>query len=241
MKKLIRFASIVLAVLFLLGTIAGCSKKKDSSTTSGDTSSGTTANSDNKASSGTQATTGDKTASGSETSGYAFEANKEPVTLTIFVDSPGTLWESWGSDPVSKKITELTGISFKCIAPVSDDDSKLTLLIASDDLPDVVTAWYGDTSWSSMVQNHMLADLEELAEQYAPKLRSELVEDEIWEYCRADDGKVYYLLNSYRTKKALKWFEDNDYLIATNQPVILMRQDYYEEIGKPEIKRRKIS
>jgi len=226
MKKLIRFLTIALTVFLLLGTMVGCSQKESSTATSGTSSAATTA-------SGSKETT--RAASGS-TSGYAFEAKKDPVTLTIFVDGAGTLWESWGNDPVSRKITELTGISFKCIAPVSSDDSKLTLLIASDDLPDVVTAWYGNTAWSSMVQNKMLADVEALANQYAPKLRSELVDEEIWNYCRADDGKVYYLLNSYRTKEALKWFEDNDYLIATNQPVILMRQDYYEEIGKPDIK-----
>ena len=171
-----------------------------------------------------------------QTDGYAFEAAKDPVTLSIYVDDPGSLWETWGSDPVSQRVTDLTGISFECIAPVTDDDTKLTLLISSNELPDIVTAGCTNTAWESMTSNGMLADLEKLSEEYAPKLRSELVAEEIWEYCRRDDGTVRYLLGNHHTEETLQWFKDNDYLIATNQPVILMRQDYYEEIGKPEIK-----
>ena len=52
-----------------------------------------------------------------QTDGYAFEATKDPVTLSIYVDDPGSLWETWGSDPVSQRVTDLTGISFECIAP----------------------------------------------------------------------------------------------------------------------------
>lgn len=171
-----------------------------------------------------------------QSDGYAYEATNDPVTLSIYVDDPGSLWESWGSDPVSQRITELTGISFECIAPVTDDDTKLTLLISSNELPDIVTAGCSSTAWESMVSNGMLADLEKLSEEYAPKLRSELVDDEIWEYCHGDDGTVRYLLGHHNTEESLQWLKDNDYLIATNQPVILMRQDYYEEIGEPEIK-----
>lgn len=170
-----------------------------------------------------------------EEDGYAYEKNTDPATVSIYIDSPGTLWETWGSDPVSQRVTDLTGISFECVAPVTDDDTKLTLLISSDDLPDIVTAGASDPAWETMVSNGMLADLEELAAQYAPKLLTELVDDEVWEFCREEDGKVYSLISCYNTSETLEWLEKYNYLIATNQPVILIRQDYYEEIGSPEI------
>lgn len=58
---------------------------------------------------------------------------------------------------------------------MTDDDTKLTLLISSNELPDIVTAGCTNTAWESMTSNGMLADLEKLSEEYAPKLRSELV------------------------------------------------------------------
>ena len=224
-KKLI---GLLLACTMLLTMATGCSGGGESSSAV-DLSSDTSSERSSSAA-GSEVTTEETSADG-----YAFEQNNEPVTLTIFVDTPGTLWESWGEDPTSQKITELTGISFECVAPVTADDTKLSLLISSDDLPDIVTAGYSNTAWSTMVEQGQLADLEALSEEYAPKLKSELVDDEIWEYCRTDDGVVHYLLNSFHTTESMEWFEDHDYMISTNQPVILMRQDYYEEIGSPEI------
>ena len=142
-----------------------------------------------------------------EEDGYAYEKNTDPATVSIYIDSPGTWWETWGSDPVSQRVTDLTGISFECVAPVTDDDTKLTLLISSDDLPDIVTAGASDPAWETMVSNGMLADLEELAAQYAPKLLTELVDDEVWEFCREEDGKVYSLISCYNTSETLEWLE----------------------------------
>lgn len=219
MKRVMRISAAILTAAMLVGAVSGCSSTSSSSNSSAGTVS-----------------TGSGAASNTQTDGYAYEANTDPVTLSIYIDSPSSLWESWGSDPISPKITEYTGISFNCIAPVTDDDTKLTLLIASDGLPDIVTTYADSTAWADMVNNGMLADMEKLANQYAPKLKSELVDDEIWEYCRTDDGIVHYLLNSHRTENDIQWFEDNDYLVTTGQPVILMRQDYYSEIGSPTIK-----
>lgn len=226
MKKTVKMLCLALAIVMLF---AACGQG---------TTSSTPASSEATSVSGAgQESSTVSTASTSATGeGYAYEQNTEPVTLSIFVDSPGTLWETWGDTPVSQRITELTGISFECIAPVTDDDTKLQLLISSDDLPDIVTAGGSDTAWNTMVDQGMLADLEELSTQYAPKLFTELVDPEVADFCRQDDGTVRYLTSIYRTQDDIQWFEDHDYLVSTNQPVILIRQDYYEECGSPEVK-----
>ncbi len=164
---------------------------------------------------------------------YAYQANNEPVTLSIYVEDPGTLWESWGQDPVSQRITEQTGISFEAIAPVTSDDTKLSLLISSDDLPDIVTAGYQNPDWEAMIKEGQLADLEEVAREYAPELLN-LVDKEVWDYCRSDDGHVYYLLSCWDSTTSRQKFEEYNYLIQSNQPCIDIREDYYEELGSPD-------
>lgn len=165
---------------------------------------------------------------------YAYQGFvDQPTTLSIYVPDPGTMWESWGEDPVSQRITELTGISFEAVAPVTDDDNKLSLLIAGDDLPDVVVGYYADTMWSTLESNGLLANLKELSTQYAPQVL-DLINDEAWEFYANDDGNVYHI-GYIRSPEDQQWFLDNNALIQTNQPVILMRQDYYDEIGNPEI------
>lgn len=228
MKKTIKMLCLALALVMLF---AACGQGTTSSTPTSSkpqesTPASSTASESSPASTASTAETG---------GGYAYEQNTDPVTLSIFVDSPGTLWENWGSDPVSKKITEITGISFECIAPVTDDDTKLQLLISSDELPDIVTSWYGYPTWDSMVQMGQLADLEALAEQYAPKYFTELIDPALADFCRLDDGTVRYLVSCWNTPEYVEWMTDHNWLITTNQPVVLIRQDYYEECGSPEV------
>ncbi len=165
---------------------------------------------------------------------YAYQANKEPVTLSIYISDPGTVWEDWGENPVSQRVTEATGITFECVAPVTDDDTKLSMLISSDDLPDVVTDYYNNSSWDTMIKEGQLCDLEELAREYAPELLN-LVDQEAWDACRAADGHVYYLTSCFYTTKNLELFKKYNGIVQSNQPCLVVRQDYYEELGSPDI------
>lgn len=231
MKKVLKTLCLLLALAMVL---SACGGDAGSSSTPSSSTPGSSA----PESSTPESSVPESSAGGEEapTGGYAFEEHKnEPVTISIYVEDPGTMWEKWGEDPVSKKITEETGISFECVAPVTDDDTKLSLLIASDDLPDVVTSWYGRANWATMVQQGQLADLEAVASEYAPKYFSELIDPELANFNRQDDGTVRYLVSCWNTSETLKWLEDHNWLVTTNQPVILMRQDYLQEIGSPEI------
>ncbi len=223
MKKVLKIACLLLALVMILSA-CGTSGNKSSAPAAPSSKADTPASSN--------------VASQPETTdGYAFEAAKDtPQTLSIYIPWAGSLWETWGSDPVSKRITEQTGISFEAVAPVTDDDTKLSLLISSDDLPDLIVSDWNDKNWSAMLQQGMLADLEQTASEYAPKLFSECIDPELQDYVRQEDGTIRFLLGHWRTKADIQWYLDHDYLVATNQNVILMRQDYLEEIGNPEIK-----
>ncbi len=231
MKKVMKALCLLLALLMVLSACG------DSGNSSSAPSSSTPESSETQESSTPESS--EASQGGEETpasDGYAFQEHKdEPVTLSIYVESPGTLWEKWGEDPVSRRITEQTGISFECVAPVTEDDTKLALLIASDDLPDIVTGSWSDKNWNAMLEQGMLANLEEVAETGAPKLFSELIHPELQEYVRQDDGTIRFLLGHWDSSESTQWFLDHDYLIKTNQPVVLMRQDYFSELDNQEI------
>jgi len=87
--------------------------------------------------------------------------------------------------------------------------------------------------WGTLENNKMLAELRGLATEYAPKL-FELVNEESWKFFGNEDGGTYHI-GGVRSPSDMEWFLDHNALVQTNQPVILMREDYFEEIGSPDI------
>ena len=177
MKKWTKLFALMLAVVLLCTALSACGQSGNTSQAPSSTPNSTPQSTPESKPESTPESTPEVSDTSEE--GYAWQANTDPITITIYVDDPGTMWEKWGTDPVSQRVTEKTGISFKCIAPVSSDDTKLTLLVASDELPDYVTANYNASQWDSMYKQGQLADLEALSDQYAPKLKSELVDPEV--------------------------------------------------------------
>ncbi len=228
MKKWTKLFALMLAVVLLCTALSACGQSGNTSQAPSSTPNSTPQSTPESKPESTPESTPEVSDTSEE--GYAWQANTDPITITIYVDDPGTMWEKWGTDPVSQRVTEKTGISFKCIAPVSSDDTKLTLLVASDELPDYVTANYNASQWDSMYKQGQLADLEALSDQYAPKLKSELVDPEVWEHCRTEDGHVYTLLSCWNSTETFEWLKSHDHIVSSNQPVALIRQDYLEEV-----------
>ena len=216
-----RWSAILLTAVLAASPLTGCSGTPSTPESKPESTPSTVSSADQPASAG---------------DGYAWEKNKgTPVKLSVYYPDPGSAWETWGKDPTSKRLEEMTGISFTVVAPVTSDDQKLSLMIASDELPDLILNYYNEPTWGDMVNNKQLADMEVLTDKYAPKLK-ELISPTAWEYARRDDGKVYNVTTWIRSPEQQKWVTDNHVIIGTNQPVIQMRQDYFKEIGSPEIK-----
>lgn len=156
-----------------------------------------------------------------------------PVTLDMYVNF--NWWTADWSDPVAQAITEQTGVSVNVITPVADDDTQLILMINSGEVPDIILTELGDTSLNQMIlDSGIAAPLDELAQTYAPEMFDNCDPD-VWNGYVQEDGHTYYLVNfntaDYYQEMALEFNQ----LIQANQPVILMREDYYQEIGSPDI------
>ena len=156
-----------------------------------------------------------------------------PVTLDVYVNM--SWWSADWSDPVAQNITAQTGISCNVMTPVADDDTQLIMMINSGEAPDIIiTELYKKSLLDMIIGSGVAAPLDELAEKYAPEMFTNCDPD-VWESYRQEDGHTYWLtgfgISDYYMEKALEY----NRLVGDNQSVLLLREDYYQEIGCPDI------
>lgn len=146
---------------------------------------------------------------------------------------------SWFSldwnDAMAERVTAKTGVDLNFMKPVVDDGQKLNMMIAGNQLPDILTLDKNDAALKKMAEAGMLWSLDELIDQYAPKMR-EILPKEILSNYQMADGKTYQFTTWIQGEAWQKAAREYDQIVGTNQPVMTVRKDYYDEIGRPEIK-----
>jgi putative aldouronate transport system substrate-binding protein len=113
---------------------------------------------------------------------YMANANK-PITFTMFVRDPGQAPAK--TNPVLKKITQLTGVTINYEFLVGDLNQKIGVMIAGEDYPDIVFCGDQNTKFieagAFIPLENKLKKLPNLNKHYAPYLK----------YMTAKDGHVY--------------------------------------------------
>ena len=146
---------------------------------------------------------------------------------------------SWFSldwnDATAERVTAKTGVDLNFMKPVGDDGQKLNMMIAGNQLPDILTLDKNDAALKKMAEAGMLWSLDDLIDQYAPKMR-EILPKEILSNYQMADGKTYQFTTWIQGEAWQKAAREYDQIVGTNQPVMTVRKDYYDEIGRPEIK-----
>ena len=153
---------------------------------------------------------------------------KDPITLDWYINYS---WYAtpWGGNLVSDTITEETGVSVNFITPLGNPNEKLNSLIASDNLPDLITLGWWESSINEMIQKGMVYALNELADQYDMYFYEVADEDSVRWYTQ-DDGNIYGYPNSSTSPRDV---EEKD-SVASNQ-TFLVRKDIYEALGEPDM------
>ncbi len=165
---------------------------------------------------------------GTGNEGTPATTSKDKVKLQWYINFS---WfpTKWGEDPVSQKITELTGVDIEYIVPAGNEAEKLSTMIASDTLPDLLTLGWWEGLFNDMISGDMLQPLNKLAETYKSDFTKVAVPERLNWYTR-DDGNVYGYPNAS--------FSPSDYknmkTIESNQ-TFLVRKDIYEAIGSPNM------
>jgi ABC-type glycerol-3-phosphate transport system substrate-binding protein len=165
--------------------------------------------------------------------GLEWKSDTSPVTLSYYANF------SWFSlnwdDDTARRVTAKTGVALEFSKPVVDDNQKLNMMIAGKQLPDILTIDRNEPALQTMINAGMLWSLDDLIDQYAPKMR-EILPEEILQNYKSADGKTYRFTTWVQGKDWQRGAQKYNQIIGTNQPVWTVRKDYYDEAGRPEIK-----
>ncbi|WP_018759761.1 ABC transporter substrate-binding protein [Paenibacillus terrigena] len=135
-----------------------------------------------------------------------------PIKLTWFDKNTGDAF----TNPVAKAITEKTGVTVEIQQPTGNPLEKLNLMLASNDLPDVLMLDRGSDIMNKYIASGAIIPLNDLIDQYGPNIKK--MYGDTLKKTRSADGKNYYLANWYGLEK---------------YPVFgfLMRMDMLKELG----------
>lgn len=241
MRKLKRVLSCMVCSAMVAGMLGGCG---GSQSTVKETTAGTAAADTTEAEPQTQAP---------EAAASNFQSEMDWERIGWQADPEGLEWKedtspielgyyanfSWFSldwnDATAERVTAKTGVDLNFMKPVVDDGQKLNMMIAGNQLPDILTLDKNDAALKKMAEAGMLWSLDELIDQYAPKMR-EILPKEILSNYQMADGKTYQFTTWIQGEAWQKAAREYDQIVGTNQPIITVRKDYYDEIGRPEIR-----
>ncbi|HTG70878.1 MAG TPA: extracellular solute-binding protein, partial [Candidatus Udaeobacter sp.] len=123
--------------------------------------------------------------------GTVDDTSNEPLTLTFFDKNTGDKF----SNEVAAEITKRTGITVDIQQPTGNPAEKLNLMLASDDLPDIILFERSSDLVNKYIESGAIVPLNDLIDKYGPDV-TEMYGD-VLNKTRYKDGKNYYLSNWY--------------------------------------------
>lgn len=209
-NSLLKALAAVMAASMIL-TVAGCGGGGNSSTAENSTSSKTE-------SSAAESTDGGD-ASSEVTGSSGPDDTTEPYEFDAYYSYQGSV-KPWGEDAASKYMNEKFNIKVNYSCPEADADSKLNLMISSDDLPDVIIL-DRNANWLKLINLGKLVDVNTL------KYEGCSFDEDILESTQkllSVNGGLYGIPNWARkgaTGGNMSW---------------MVNHDVYEQLGSPELK-----
>ena len=209
-NSLLKALAAVMAASMIL-TVAGCGGGGNSSTAESSTSSKTE-------SSAAESTDGGD-ASSEVTGSSGPDDTTEHYEFDAYYSYQGSV-KPWGEDAASKYMNEKFNITLNYSCPEADADSKLNLMISSDDLPDVIIL-DRNANWLKLINLGKLVDINTL------KYEGCSFDEDILESTQkllSVNGGLYGIPNWARkgaTGGNMSW---------------MVNHDVYEQLGSPELK-----
>lgn len=156
----------------------------------------------------------------------SWRLDTEPVEYSMFLDIAWAPMDVWGSDHVSQKITELTGVSFEVTK--AQDAQHLSLLMNSGDYPDSIFVFTNKQFYENPDISYAWNDL---IPEYCPEFMDLLDKSEIG-MATKDDGNFYSLYTHTRNQS---YWDDPQQPVSYGEPTIIIRDDLLAEIGNPKV------
>lgn len=156
--------------------------------------------------------------SGTDAGGQGSEGGSDVTKVKVFKSHMGVGTIPGPDNPHVQYVAERTGVQYELVTtpPGSEPTEFLNLMIASDDLPDILRP-IGGIEQTLIRQGGALA-LDDLLPQYAPNVWKNIPQ-EAWDVVRSasPDGKIYYVPKVF--------------LVPERAPMI--RQDWLDKVGLP--------
>lgn len=209
-NSLLKALAAVMAASMIL-TVAGCGGGGNSSTAGSSTSSKT------ESSAAESTSGGDDSSATTGSSGP--DDTTEPYEFDAYYSYQGSV-KPWGEDAASKYMNEKFNIKVNYSCPEADADSRLNLMISSDDLPDVIIL-DRNANWLKLISLGKLVDINTL------KYEGCSFDEDILESTQkllSVNGGLYGIPNWARkgaTGGNMSW---------------MVNHDVYEQLGSPELK-----
>lgn len=209
-NSLLKALAAVMAASMIL-TVAGCGGGGNSSTADSSTSS--------KTESSAAESTGGDDASSEVTGSSGPDDTAEHYEFDAYYSYQGSV-KPWGEDAASKYMNEKFNITVNYSCPEADADSRLNLMISSDDLPDAIIL-DRNANWLKLISLGKLVDVNTL------KYEGCSFDEDILESTQkllSVNGGLYGIPNWARkgaTGGNMSW---------------MVNHDVYEQLGSPELK-----
>ena len=156
----------------------------------------------------------------SESESKTIVKSKEPITFTA-ITSYSVGGTKWGQDPISKKITEETGVTLELKYTVGDFNEKLGLLISSGEYPDMFLS-VDNYQLQDLVEANVALPLDEYLATGGENIKAAFG-DKIGAMKNENDGKTYGFNKDFGDIPPKK-----DWYVQVQYPVL-------EEAGFPKI------
>lgn len=159
-----------------------------------------------------------------------WKEDTSPITFDWYINFSwfGT---KWGNNPVSKYVSQKTGVSLNFITPNGNETEKLNAIIDTGKLPDFITLSPWDDGYKNLIKNKLVLPLDQLAEKYDVYFMK-VADKQKLEWYRQRDGYVYCYPNFSNPVKDINNTKEEN---SSNQ-TFLVRKDIYEAIGKPDMR-----
>ena len=160
-----------------------------------------------------------------------WKANTSPVKFTAYIDIPENAWDGWGTDAISREITQRTGVTIDIKDATTSDSQQLNAMMASGEIPDFVIYDAGKAVRNTLWKQGFVLPLNKLMDQYAPNMWKILPKDEDKIYTESDGN--LYLLTSYFAD-----IDRNNTLqgTITNKGALAINEPMYDKLGNPPYK-----
>jgi len=119
------------------------------------------------------------------------DKSNEPLTITFFDKNTGDKF----NNAVAAEITKRTGITVEIQQPTGNPAEKLNLMLASDDLPDLIMFERSSDLVNKYIESGAIIPLNDLIEKNGPDVAK--MYGDVLNKTRYKDGKNYYLSNWY--------------------------------------------